>query len=482
MRKELEQQITSSDLQTLIKESGSHRKWDCFYKVAQIILTPVIITVVSLVATTRINEQQASNTEKITQQQIKSARLIADANRAHSAKIAESNQRIERLNHIKEIFKTFLTDDTDQEFEAQRMQLISMEVYKEDSLLFLLNVKEHYQSRLQQISMGGNDPNNQKDKYERLINQAEKSIQNILMNSQIDVSNRIFIGKNQVDNSSTNSAACVTCACKSIENELKDDACREKIKASFISMQWKTRQEYADSIYHLNFMDKFNKLQLSQINLRQQEYKNFNFTDSAFINANLYNSDFSSCTLMDNFFFKVDLQEAKFTGSNLSGSLFVGTNLKEANFLESMLRSVLFVNPIMSRRDAGDELEAFCAENTCCELEGAQFSLGSLLWTSTPPFDVFDRNRNNDVGDVVRQERLNLYLNLLKQHADKIKTIADAAERGDAKAKKKLDNLLVNTETKSSSKLIDLLESEEKKATLLAKPGTPIPVPNSDTP
>ena len=115
MSNNTEQEITKKDLQAFIVESNRHKKWKNVYKLAQIILTPLIIAVVSMLVTVRINEQQAKNTKAITDEQRKNAETIADANREsseiiaranreNSRKISESDQRIERLKHINDIF------------------------------------------------------------------------------------------------------------------------------------------------------------------------------------------------------------------------------------------------------------------------------------------------------------------------------------------------------------------------------------------
>ncbi len=133
-----EQKITKKALQDLIVESNKHKLWKNIYKLSQIILTPLIITIVSMYVTVRINEQQTKNTAEITEQQKRSAETIADANRVNSKEISESNQRIERLKHINDIFQTFLREEkinfAKPNVEAQSMQIRSLEVYAKDAL------------------------------------------------------------------------------------------------------------------------------------------------------------------------------------------------------------------------------------------------------------------------------------------------------------------------------------------------------------
>ena len=208
--------------------------------------------------------------------------------------------------------------------------------------------------------------------------------------------------------------------------------------------------------------------------MRQQEYKNYNFSDSSFLNVNLYKADFSSCTMNNNIFIRVDLQEASFSDTNLSGSIFLKSNLQKAVFKESRLRDVVFVNPIMNYRDADKMVKEFCNENSCCELEGALFSLGSLLWTRSPPFDIFDIDsaKNEGIGEELKEERRQFYISLLMHHLKSISNIIEAAEKGDKKPKKDLDNLINNTGAENEEDLINRLEEAAEKAKILAKPST----------
>jgi uncharacterized protein YjbI with pentapeptide repeats len=484
MSNDTEQKIAKQDLQALIEESSRHKKWKNFYKIFQIFATPLFITIVSMLVTWRINVQQAENTEKITEIQIESAEIIAAANRENSAKISESNQRTERLNQIKEIFTKLLTKKvTGTEIETHRMQIISLEVYKGDSLPFLLNMKEHYQN-LQDGSK--NDAYNHA--YKDLIEQVDISIYNILLNSQIDVSEHLFVD-------------CGTPSCKGIEKDLRDYRTNftKSIKSQSqafkdIKSQMKEGKKLkSKTMENINsLIDKFKKSKketmeiskslmaeykenkLNEMNMRQQEYKNYNFSDSSFLNVNLYKADFSSCTMNNNLFMRVDLQEASFFDTNLSGSIFLESNLQKVVFKESMLRNVVFVNPIMNFRDADEMVKEFCKKNSCCQLEGAQFSLGSLQHTPDPPFDIFDIDyaKNEGIGEELKEERRQLYLNLLMHHLQSISNMLEAAKKGDKKQIENRDNLKNNTGAENEEDLINRLEEAAEKAKILATPST----------
>ena len=222
------------------------------------------------------------------------------------------------------------------------------------------------------------------------------------------------------------------------------------------------------------FMARYKKLQINEINMRQHEYKNYNFSDNSFLNVNLFKADFSNCTMKNNLFMSVDMQEATFSGSNLSGSIFWKSNLQKADFLDSRLRDVVFFNPIMNKRIAKDAVKDFCYENSCCELEGARFLLGSLLWTRSPPFDIFDIDnaKNEGIVEELKEERRQLYLNLLMHHLQSISNMLKAAEKGDKKQIEHRDNLIKNTGAENEEDLINRLEEAAEKAKILAKPST----------
>lgn len=464
------QSISKKDFQTLIKESRSQRILDLFYKTLQLFLTPVIIAGVSYFATVNINKQQRENTKKLTEQQIESAKIIADANREHSAKIAKSEQKIKRLDHIKEIFSKIITEEKDglnnsigdDELEMKKMQLASLEVYKEDSLLFLLNIKEHYKHMRDQKK--ANDLNT-KRKYEELIVQTESSIQKILLNSQVDVSNRVFIAYSGMDGSQSNTSSRE--ASYRFEDKLSSGASPYKIEFVEYLRSLQTGSTNNGITYKTNVVEDFERLEksLEQINLRQQKYNNYNFTGCTFVMTNLYRSDFSSCTLKDNLFIYADLQEAKFSESNLSGSIFYGSNIQKANFRDSRLRDVIIINPIRNERDANEAIKSFCRKFKCCEMEGAHFTLGSLLKTSYPPFNVFNVNFNKGFVDELQKELRDLYLNLLIPHVISLKSLAIANNSGelDESTNKDIANLLSNTGTENIEELLDLLMIEAKK-------------------
>lgn len=127
-----------------------------------------------------------------------------------------------------------------------------------------------------------------------------------------------------------------------------------------------------------------------KMNMRQTVFKEYNLSKTIFENVNLFRSDFSGSTLLGAKFETVDLQSAIFAGSNLTGAVFRNTNLIKTNFKKAKLKDMRIIN---------------------CELEGTEFSLGSLLKTNEPPFSELLKD----------QSGIEKYTFLLTPHLEKLK-------------------------------------------------------------
>jgi uncharacterized protein YjbI with pentapeptide repeats len=404
MDNNLKQKIEKSDFHTLIDESvkqiheaaekkAKSNRRNRLYEFLKVAITPVAIAVFSLIVTSRINHQQmentklineqqmantkminaqqAENTRKINEQQLESAKIIAEAN-------LKQSKTITRLTHLKDIFRTILESTKNKEnFDLIKMQIASMEVYKKEALLFLINLKNHFAETADKCV----DCNN-------LSEEATNSILNILRNSQIDVSQLTFNG-----------------------------------------------QETAT--------DKKRGI----ISLRKQKYDNYNFSGCTFSHANLYQTTFSSCTIIKAIFKNADLYQTNFIDSNLSGTTFENVDLRKARFDKVRLDDVRFVN---AKKNKSDDSCQENGENKCensCQLEGAFFSLGSLLKTDRLPFKGMEKE---------------VYINLLLPHRERIQEMAQGKLSGDQL--KNFNNLLKKTECQNVDQLEDLLDMEAKES------------------
>jgi hypothetical protein len=383
MASESKQKIRKSEFQALIEKSDSQERRKNWIEIAKAFLLPLSLTLISIGATYSVNKQQDKNAIYLAEQQIKSANIIAKANREHSARISESDQRIERIKHIKDIFKAILSED-DKDSDAIKMHIRSLEIFKGDALSFLLNIKEHFKNQISHEAFKSQGKNKT---MEDLVAQTDKSILNILKNSQIDVSGRIFV------------------------NSGKDDPKLIQIKASALSTEI-FREKIPSGIT----LDHYKKLisGTHTSNMRKQRYENYNFSNCIFINTKLYQADFSGCTLKNSIFMYVDNHEASFSESDLSGAVFINCNLKRVNFMKSKVKNTRFLYPILK---LGDKEKKFLSrQGFYCELEDARFALGTLMYTQAPPFDLLKNLEKSEMG----QAFYPLYINLLSPHKQRI--------------------------------------------------------------
>jgi len=413
---ESKQKIKKSEFQALIEKSDNQERRSIKIDLAKAFLLPMTLAFISIIATWSINKQQEKNAEHLALQQIKSAHIIAEANREHSARLSESNQRIERIKHIKGIFQEIIMEKC-KNSNAMIMQIRSLEVYKGDSLSFLLNIKEHFNNQICAVE-GTKDPQEKQKKLKNLVAQTDKTILNILKNSQIDVADRIFVDTDDPEWLQTEAKNIVK---KMKLTELNKDSYTQLIAAT------------------------------NESNMRKQTYDNYNFSNCIFIKAKLYQANFSNCTLKNSIFMDVDLQEASFSGSDLSNAVFINCNLKRVNFLKSKLGDTLFFNPILKH---GDPAKEFITKNGLhCELEDAKFTLGTLLWTKTPPFSFLKKLGTSEM----EEEYYHLYVNLLMPHRQKIEAMKESKDK---EWKNLLKEIGVNY---SESKLLKDLIKEEKR-------------------
>ncbi len=451
------QKIDKTELQTLILKSQRQFKLKTVMEVGKVFILPLTLAAI----TWRVNVQQAKNTERLALEQIKSAQIIAEANREHSSRISESNQRIQRIKHIKDIFTKIITKQH-QTTEAVAMEIRSLEVYKSDALSFLLNIRAHFNHQ-QENGIRGNGRGLD---YGEIVAQTDQTISNILQNSPIDVSGREFFRKSDPSKKGP----------EALEGKKNADA-GDMVAASEMAPDGgtkKTIREYGEMIrsFHggisTSWKKEWKKMSLPEgdisqaaslavqgtekANMRKQKYYNYNFSGSTFVRINLYQAQFSNCTLKGTIFIDVDLQEASFSESDLSQAIFINCNLKRVNFSKARLRDALILNPVRERKDGIEVLEEAAKskardgatasvskeddpatgdgvkdsafnDRLFCELEDAQFSLGTLLNTNYLPF-YFIRDKTDDL----RREWIRLYINLLVPHRHKLASMGAEAD------------------------------------------------------
>ncbi len=383
MENESKQKINKSEFQALIDKSDRQERRSIKVEFAKAFLLPLTLAVISVGATWSINNQQWKNAKLLATEQIKSAYIIADANRNHSNKIFESNQSVERITHINGIFQAIIKAKPEgYDANAMIMQIRSLEVFEGEAISFLLNIREHFKKLIRVEGV--------KDSWEKLVTQTDKSILNILKNNPIDVAGTMFI------------------------NAKKDNPEPTEVREIIKEMKPLKINEvrYKELIAATN-----------DSNMRKQTYENYNFSNCIFIKTKLYQANFSSCTLKNAIFMDVDLQEASFSGSDLSGAVFINCNLKRANFMKTKVRDTVFFNPILNRGDTDKKF--LTRQGIYCELEDARFALGTLLKLESPPFNYLKGLGNSKM----EKESYHAYVNLLIPHEEKINVMEDSEDR-----------------------------------------------------
>ncbi len=426
MSNEFEQKIDKTDLQALIKKADEQEKEikekekrDSKYDFWKMVLTPLAIALFTMLATVLINDKQIESAYIIANQQRESAKLIEEAKQKQSAEIAESNQEIARLNQVKEIFQTILTTHEKKPInkELLKMEIASLEVYREDALIYLLNIRNHYEqkkNKLLQTQKRYNSiqtqsmypPSTDSQEYQDLQTElaiysnlyvvANSTIQNIIKNNQIDISHVEIIG---TDN---------------------------------------------------------------QVNLRYKQFNNYNFFDCWFDNVNLYRADFTDSTLVRAKFDNSDLYGATFSRCILTKASFNNVDLRKANFQYAKLAEVQFSNPIKNRNDDECKTNKELCQNSC-QLEGALFSLGSLMKVDKPPFNkLFSGSADQ------KKIRLKLYVNLLLPHRDSIKKWSTGTIPKDQQDK--IKTVLDAAGWVNVDSLLDLLNEEARRMEMYSSP------------
>ena len=161
----------------------------------------------------------------------------------------------------------------------------------------------------------------------------------------------------------------------------------------------------------------------------------------------MYQTTFSHSTIKDAVFKDADLYQATFLDSNLSGTTFENVDLRKARFDKVRLDDVKFVQAIKNKNDDSCQENGVNICENSCQLEGAFFSLGSLLQTDRLPFQDMKKD---------------VYINLLLPHRERILEMAQG--QLSENQQKDYDNLLKKTDCKNIVQLEMLLEEEAQKS------------------
>jgi uncharacterized protein YjbI with pentapeptide repeats len=180
-------EITHQELQLLIsetvrqnKEKDKEKKRKLWFDILRATLTPLVIAIVGWQATLHINQRQLENTKLLAEKQIEAANIRADKEIESTNLRSTADREIEKLTQIEDIFQKIIGSDlAEQNLPEIKLLISSLEIYDDQSLAFLINIRDYY------IDQG----------KQKISNFANESILNILKASQPNFSGYNFIGK-----------------------------------------------------------------------------------------------------------------------------------------------------------------------------------------------------------------------------------------------------------------------------------------------
>jgi uncharacterized protein YjbI with pentapeptide repeats len=296
------------------------------------ILIPLTIGLSSLGATFFINDKQIESAKLLADEQEKSANTIANANIKNSQTIANAQMKTQHLQHLVSIFSTIISSKLDGKPKVIRQHIQSLAVYGDDSIPFLLQIKDHFPE----------------SKNTALHKTTLKTIDNIIGHSQFNLS------KQKIGESS---GAPLNLRHRDYSNYNLDES-------HFTNVV----------LYKSNFSGS----SLQDSTFKDTDLQEANFISSSLINV-IFNStylrktNFHQANLKGSIFKKSNLQGASFKDSNLTDVTFDGVNLKETDFHQAYLEGVRFLN--------------------CTNIEEARFSLSTILKAQISLFGSLDEEK-----------------------------------------------------------------------------------------
>ncbi len=296
------------------------------------ILIPLTIGLSSLGATVFINKEQEESANKIADANIENSKTIANANIQNSQTIANAQIKTQHLQHLVKIFSTIISSKLDEKPEVIRQRIQSLAVYGDESIPFLLQIKDHFPE----------------SKNTAIHETTLKTIDDIIGHSQFNLS------KQKIGESSG----------ASLNLRHRDYANYNLDESHFTNVV----------LYKSNFSGS----SLQGATFKDADLQEANFISSSLINVTfnstyLRKTNFHQANLKGSTFKKSDLQGASFKDSNLTNVTFDGVNFKEADFHQAYLESIRVLN--------------------CTNIEEAHFSLPTILKAEPSLFGSLDEKK-----------------------------------------------------------------------------------------
>lgn len=273
-REKLLESITTKQSKSIWQQLKS--AWQDFI---QPILIPLVIGGSSFYVTREVNDRQMRNADK-----------IAIENRENSAMIAEAGLKTQHLKQMSGVFSNIIKlinespDKNEAAKNALKQYVMSMSVYGDEALPFLLQLRDEY---------------GQKDyvKFKKTM------------------------------------LATTTTA---IETILKLN--QHKITMEFVDKQGQTL--YLPRRKYVNYNLSDSKFQ--DVILYEADFSHSLLRNAHYIDADLRKANFSNASLINATFEHTNVAETKFDHANLEGAKFVNVDLANANFDKAYLNGVEF--------------------------------------------------------------------------------------------------------------------------------------------
>ncbi|MFT6122275.1 MAG: hypothetical protein ACJAWS_000867 [Oleiphilaceae bacterium] len=271
-------------------------------KALKYFILPILLASGGSIATWYIAEKQIQSATIISDQQQKSSKILDEGQRENAKKIAEAQISAEYLVHMREIFEDILTADINEtikeiKIEELKQRILSMAVYGDDALPFLLQMKEHFRDKLR------HKPDQYSVVSEGLMGAAKATVLKIITGGQLDLSQQLLVGQGQ---------------------------------------QLNLRQQLYENI-------NFEGSTFSNVNLFSASFKGSSLQYVTFDNVDLERANFETANLEGVKFIKADLKHTNFLKAYLRGATCtdcrgVATALFTFNQLFYNSKSPLFTN------------------------------------------------------------------------------------------------------------------------------------------
>ena len=246
-------------------------------KYTRIFLTPAAIALGTAAITYFINQQQIESADLMAEKQIESAEIIARSQLDNSRRIADARLSTEKLDQMIDMYSQIINQlagsgkEDDPGPAALKQRIASFEVYRDDALPFLIQLRDYRREAETPADRGS------QDLYDVASDEARATILRIVRESQPDLAGQSYLG-----------------------SDGKQLNLRHRRYSGF---------NMSDSLFR-------------DVNLFNADFTEATLTGSVFQNVDLVNADFAGA----------NLQEVEFQNVNLRGVNFRGAFLRDAKF------------------------------------------------------------------------------------------------------------------------------------------------------